>query len=257
MTHPSMPQDDRDARIAALEAELAALRSEMQDFTYTVSHDLRASLRHVLSYATLVQEDAGPQLSEEVQGFLVTISESARHMGAQMDALLDLSRVGTAPLQLQVVELAPLLDAVRDELLPVIGTRNIQWTLAPEWPSVRADPALLHQALLQVLGNAVKFTAQRPLAQIHLTVHTDLAAGTVRMTVQDNGVGFNPALQSRLFHAFQRLHSAKQFAGLGMGLALARKSLRRMGGDITAEGVLDGGCTVTLRLPLAQGADPT
>ena len=254
MDSPCEPQDDRDARIAALEAEVAALRAEMQDFTYTVSHDLRASLRHVLSYASLVQEDAGPQLSEEVQGFLATISDSARHMGAQMDGLLELSRIGTAPLQLQAVALAPLLDAVRDELLPVMGTRQVQWAVDVEGQTAWADPKLLYQALLQVLGNAVKFTGQRPVAHIHLGVLTDQTTGRVHIAVRDNGVGFNPALQSRLFHAFQRLHSAQQFAGLGMGLALARKGLRRMEGDITAEGEVDGGCTVTLTLPVAPGS---
>lgn len=236
--------------MAALQAELTALRAEMQDFTYTVSHDLRASLRHILSYARLVEEDAGPQLSDEVRGFLSTISESARHMGAQMDALTELSRVGTVKLQLQTVDLAALVDDLRDELAPSVGARELEWKVDAQLPAVWADPAMLRQALLQVLANAVKFSAHRAIAQIHVSAHADHASGSVTLSVQDNGAGFNPALQSRLFHAFQRLHSAKQFPGMGMGLALARKAVRRMGGDMEAQGAPDAGCTICLRLGL-------
>lgn len=241
-------------RIAALEAELAALRAEMQDFSYTVSHDLRASLRHILSYAQLVQEDAAPLLPAETLGFVQTIADSARHMGLLMDGLMELSRLGTVVLQTSPVPLQPLLQELVAGFEAVPGA-PIAWQLAEDLPVVLADPALLRSALLCVLDNAVKFTAHNPPAsprRIAVSVQTDAqASGWVTLQVQDNGAGFNPALQAKLFHPFQRLHAAKQFPGIGMGLALTRKMLQRMGGTVRAEGVPNGGCTLTLCLQCA------
>jgi signal transduction histidine kinase len=247
-------------RITALQAELAAVRAELQALTATVSHDLRAPLRHITSYVQLVQEDAGPLLTSEVQGFLTTISDSARQLGAQLDGLLALSRVGTAVLQLEPVELAPLVHEVVEELTAQAArqspARTVQWQVADALPTVQADPALLRQVLGHVLGNALKFTAPRetaviaiaPVARFH---SADAASGLAAVQVQDNGVGYNPAMQSALFKVFGRLHSAQQFPGLGMGLALTAKALQRMGGTVAAQGVVDGGCCVTLALPLA------
>jgi signal transduction histidine kinase len=249
-------------RIAALEAELAALRAEMHDFTYTVSHDLRASLRHILSYAQLVQEDAGPLLPAETLGFLHTISDSARHMGMLMDGLMELSRLGTVALQIEPLPLQPLLAQLVAEFGPgqTSGTA-IAWQLADNFPVVMADPTLLRAALHALLDNAVKFTAHKAQRRIALSVvataqdaDASAADGWATLHIQDNGAGFNPTLQDKLFHPFARLHTVKQFPGIGMGLALTRKRLQRMGGTIDAEGVADGGCTVTVRLPRALTA---
>ncbi|NVO04910.1 MAG: two-component sensor histidine kinase [Rhodoferax sp.] len=240
-------------RIAQLEAELAGLRAEMQDFSYTVSHDLRASLRHILSYAQLVQEDAAELLPEETRGFLNTISDSARHMGVLMDGLMELSRLGTVVLQTGPVPLQPLVQDVMAELAQKYPQRAIAWQLAPDLPKVQADATLLRAALLYVLDNAVKFTAQRPEAQIALSA-LPAAHGLVTLAVQDNGAGFNPALQSKLFHPFQRLHTTKQFPGIGMGLALTRKMLERMGGSVRAEGAVDAGCRIHLAVPAVPQA---
>ena len=253
---------DRDTqRIAALEAELVRLRTEMQDFSYTVSHDLRASLRHILSYAQLVQEDAGPLLPEETQGFLHTIADSARHMGVLMDGLMELSKLGTAGLHIAPLPLLPLVRDVASELQLHYPQRQIEWQLPGELPSVLADTNLLRRALLAVLDNAVKFTAHRSNAQISILAEAASAGEaanvdypenkTIRLSVQDNGAGFNPALGSKLFHPFGRLHTSKQFAGIGMGLALTRKIVERLHGNVQATGVVDGGCTVTITLPAA------
>jgi two-component system, OmpR family, sensor kinase len=238
-----------DERVAKLEAELAAARREMQDFTYTVSHDLRAPLRHIVSYAQLVQEDAGPQLSAEVQGFLGTITDSANHMGAMLDALLELSRVGTAPVQLGPVVLQDVLQGVVGGLRAQQAPREVCWSVAPDAPVVQADAALLRLALEQVLGNALKFT--RPQPQAEIAVSFKRLDGAVLLTVQDNGVGFNPAQAAKLFQPFVRLHSTRQFEGLGMGLALTRKAMQRMGGDAAISAGPDAGCCVTLTLPAA------
>jgi two-component system OmpR family sensor kinase len=239
-----------EQRIAQLEDELASLRGEMQDFTYTVSHDLRASLRHILSYAHLVQEDAGPQLTSEVQGFLATITDSARHMGVLMDGLMELSRTGTVPMNIGPVSLQALVAEVVVSLREGQGSRSIAWDIAQDLPIVSGDAALLRQALHQVLGNALKFT--QPVEQVCISVGVAAQdAHTVTIALSDNGAGFNPALQSKLFHPFQRLHSTKQFPGIGMGLALVRKIVQRHGGQVKAAGAVDAGCTVTLSLPKA------
>ena len=241
--------DTASQRVTQLEAELTAARRAMQDFTYTVSHDLRAPLRHIAAYAQLVQEDAGPQLSAEVQGFLGTITDSARHMGTMLDALLELSRVGTVAVQLGPVALQEVLQGVVDGMGAQQAQREVRWRIAPDAPVVQADAALLRLALEQVLGNALKFTRGRALAEI--AVSAELLDGAVRLTVQDNGAGFNPEQSEKLFQPFVRLHSTRQFEGLGMGLALTRKALQRMGGDVAISAGLDAGCSVTLTLPAA------
>ena len=238
-----------EQRIAQLEAELAAQRSEMQDFTYTVSHDLRASLRHIISYAHLVQEDAGPQLSAEVQGFLNTITDSAQHMGLLMDGLMELSRLGTVPLN---VEPTPLQDAVsqaRDALTAHYPQRTLEWRVDSQLPWVLADANLLAVALRQVLDNAIKFSANRPIAVLEVAVQRD--ESWVHLEIRDNGAGYNPAMQQRLFHPFQRLHTVRQFPGIGMGLALTRKIMQRLGGSVSAQAQVEQGCCVRLSLPAA------
>lgn len=262
---------DPQARIAQLEAELATLRREMQDFTGTVSHDLRAPLRHIVSYAALVQEDAGPQLSPEVRGFLDTITDSAQHLGRMLDGLLALSRIGTAPLQLQCVPLAPLLQALIDELSARWVQQHpmrapIVWEVtgvdAAASPGVLADPALLRLALGQLLDNAVKFSAPRDTVVVAVRAAVEAEASShhphpgLRLTVRDHGVGFSPAQQARLFQAFGRLHGAQQFAGLGLGLAMARKALERCQASVALAGVPDAGCTATVWLPVGPCQEP-
>jgi len=235
--------------IAALQAELAALRAEMQEFAGTVSHDLRAPLRHITSYAQLVQEDAGEQLDPEVQGFLSTIVDSARHMGALLDGLSQLSRVGVHPVYLESVALQDLVQTICDRLASQYPQRVLRWDIASDLPVVRSDAQLLGQALEQVLGNAVKFTAERTPGVIRVDCVRDGADGSTLLQIQDNGAGYNPAQQAKLFKVFGRLHSAQQFAGVGMGLVLACKLLQRVGAHIAIEGAVDAGCTVCIGFP--------
>ena len=238
-----------EEQIQQLQAELAALRREMQDFTATVSHDLRAPLRHITSFAQLVQEDAGPQLSAEVQGFLATITGSAQQMARMLDALLEWSHIGAQSLQTAPVQLAAALEPCRAALQLRYATRTIEWRVAEGLPSVLADPLLLQMVLRAVLDNALKFSAGRAIAVVEIGAES--AGGQVTLTVKDNGAGFSPAAQSKLFQPYSRLHSARDFPGLGMGLACAHKAVQRMGGDLALEGQIDQGCTVRLRLPAA------
>ncbi len=233
---------------AALQAELAAVRAEMQHFSYAVSHDLRAPLRHILSYAQLVQEDAGPQLSAEVQEFLTTITDSARHMGVLLDGLAALSRVGSMPLDVGPVSLQELVQSQCQALAAQHPQRSVDWRIASDLPRVQADAALLRQALAQVLGNALKFTEPREHAVVEVSMAPVNIAGFADLEVRDNGVGYNSAMQAQLFTVFGRLHSSKQFDGIGMGLVLTRKALERWGGSVSIQGAVDGGCTVRLRL---------
>jgi two-component system, OmpR family, sensor kinase len=239
-----------DARIAQLEAELAALRQEMQDFTYVVSHDLRAPLRHIVSFAQLVQEDAGPQLSSEVKSFLDTITDSAQKLAQMLNALLALSRAGTVPLQPAKVPLQALVNELSSALMAAHPSRTMEWRISADLPEVHADPHLLRQALQQVLDNAVKFTAGSDGATIQVSAtHNE---NGVTLEVRDSGVGFNPGSQSKLFQPFSRLHSAKEFAGLGMGLALAHKCMDRLGGTLSVDAAVGQGCVVRMGLRAAK-----
>lgn len=256
-----MADTDLLQRIAELEAQLqaqhAAAQHEMQQLTYTVSHDLRAPLRHIVAYAQLVQEDAGDQLSTDVQGFLATITDSAKHMSVMLDALMELSRVGTTPVQIGVVLLHEVLQDARQVVESGLRQRQpqreVRWTVtadALQAIAVQADAALLRLALEQVLGNACKFA--HPGERCDIVVSTVLGDGVVHLTVQDKGVGFNPAQADKLFQPFARLHTSRQFEGLGMGLAKTRKALGRMGGAVAISANPDAGCCVTLSLPVAQ-----
>ena len=238
------------ARIEQLERELAAARREMQDFACAVSHDLRAPLRHIVSFAQLVEEDAGHVLSDEVRGFLGTVTGSAQRMGQMLDALLELSRVGTVPLAPQPLELAPAVQWARESVSATAAVA-VQWRVAADLPSVYADQALMHKALEQVLANACKFSRGAPLPRVE--VEAQVVQDGVHLRVRDNGVGFAPGLGAKLGQPFVRLHSTQQFEGMGMGLAIARKALNRMGGCLSLDAQPAQGCCVTLHLPLSAG----
>lgn len=239
-------------RIARLELDLAAQRDAMQDFGYTVSHDLRASLRHISSYTQLVQEEAGPHLSADAQGFLNIVADAARHLGVQLDALMELARVGTAVMECQSVPLGALLEQACAAVMAGYPGRTVHWQIAQTLPIVLADPTLLALAVRQVVDNAVKFTAQAPTPTVRIGVYQDATQGLVHLTIADNGAGFNQELQNKLFRPFSRLHTVKQFPGLGIGLALTAKALQRMGGLVQAQGQTGAGCTVTLTIPAAH-----
>ena len=230
------------AEIEALRNALSAARAELQDFTYTVSHDLRADLRHILAFAEIVQEDAGPQLDAEARAHLATITGAARHMGALMDGLMAYSRLGSVDLRPGAVPIRPVVMEICAALQAQHPQRVLEWRVADDLPTVQADAALLRQALEHVLGNAVKFTAARDVAVI------SVAQDGTAVIVRDNGVGFNPAAQGKLFHVFGRLHSQREFDGIGMGLALTHKIIQRHGGTVSAQGELDGGCCVRIAL---------
>ena len=243
------------AEIAQLQRELAQNRLALEDFTYSVSHDLRASLRHVASYLKIVREDLGEGVDASILAHLNTAGGAAAHMVQLMDGLLELSSVGRAEMQLSGVDLARLIADVRHQLEHGTEQRAMQWKIAADLPRIHGDMALLGQMLAQLLGNAIKFTRDCPVASIDIS-WTALGDGFCELHIRDNGVGFDARFQDRLFRVFQRLHSPKQFEGIGIGLALARCVVERHGGSIRAESSVGVGCRISLTLPVAGAGAP-
>jgi len=245
----SQPQDLLQEN-ERLQHELGLARAELQDFTYSVSHDLRASLRHVNAYVQIIKEDLADQNHQSLTSHLDTVSQAAKQMGKQIDGLMELSRLTQLELQLSTVDVGLLVQDAQVTLMQALGERKVEWQLAPDFPPLQCDAALLHQVLTHLLSNALKFTGTRDVAQIKVAWRMS-DTGQCIVTVTDNGVGFNPQYTAKLFHAFQRLHGVREFEGLGMGLALTRKIVERHGGTVSATGVVDVGCSVSLSLPLA------
>ena len=253
MTEPAAPEagpQDLAQRCDQLARELAQARAELHDFTYSVSHDLRASLRHVTAFTQLAQEELEGQPDNPALGHLSRVTQAARQMGRQIDGLMELSRLSRVELQWGAVDVGEIVQGLRQDLAQATAGRSIEWHLPTDWPLVRADATLLRQALGHLLSNAIKFSAGRSPAKISVQWQS-AAPGQCTLVVSDNGVGYNPQYQGKLFQAFQRLHSPREFEGLGMGLAQVRTIAERLGGTVTAEGRVDEGCSVSFTLTLA------
>lgn len=240
---------DPTQRIAQLERELAQARLALEDFTYSVSHDLRASLRHVNAYLRIAREDLGDALDPEIASHLDTAAGAGARMGLLMDGLMELSRVGRAALEPGEVDMTRLLDDIRHQLPARAEGDEVQWHVAPDLPLVHGDIALLNQMMTCLLDNAIKFSRNNPQPRIDISWE-GLDNGFCDIHVQDNGVGFDPRMQDRLFRVFQSLHSARDFDGIGIGLALARRVVECHGGQIRAQGEPGKGCRISLSLPL-------
>jgi PAS domain S-box-containing protein len=240
-----------EQRVVERTAQLEAANREMEAFSYSVSHDLRAPLRHVLGFIELLQKDAGPSLSKESLEHLTTISQSAKRMGTLIDDLLAFSRVGQSTMQKTQCNLNQLLREVLGEFKAETKDRNIVWEIHP-LPEVQADCELLRLVLVNLISNALKFTGNRAEAKIEI----GLASGEKNETVifiRDNGAGFDPEYAGKLFGVFQRLHSRDEFEGTGIGLANVQRIIQRHGGRVWAEGVVDGGATFYFSLPKQNG----
>lgn len=248
--HTGLSLDPGLRQVAQLQTELAQARAELEDFTYSVSHDLRASLRHVTSYVQIIQEDLEESINADISEHLMTVNQAARQMGRQIDGLMTLSRLTAVDLQWAELDMTSLVREVMDELAPALNGRVMEWQLAPDFPPLWGDATLVREALTHLLGNACKFTATQPQSCVSVTWQRQ-PDGRCAVTVGDNGAGFNPNYKPKLFRAFQRLHSAREFEGLGMGLALTRKIVERHGGTAWADGGINAGCRVSFTLPLA------
>jgi len=223
---------------------LARSNRELEAFSYTISHDLRAPLRHIDGYARMLQEDAGEQLDADMRRYLDTISESSRRMGMLIDDLLAYARLGRKPLECVRVDMQALTGQVVHELA---GARAARIDIAP-MPDAHADPVLLRQAWVNLLSNAVKYSAPRG-ADARIDIDGEAADGCVRYRIRDNGVGFDMRYADKLFGVFQRLHTQDQFEGTGVGLAIVRQVVERHGGRIWADAAPGEGATFFVELP--------
>jgi PAS domain S-box-containing protein len=230
-----------EQRVVERTAQLDAANKELEAFSYSVSHDLRAPLRHVQGYVEMLEREAGGKLSESGRRYMQTIADASREMGVLIDDLLAFSRMGRAQMAETAVSLSGLVQESIQSLEMATRGRNIVWTL-PQLPAVQGDPAMLRLALTNLLSNALKFTRPRDPAQIEIgSSGTD--DGRIILFVCDNGVGFDPQYGHKLFGVFQRLHRADEFEGTGIGLANVRRIIARHGGRTWAEGAVGKGAT--------------
>jgi light-regulated signal transduction histidine kinase (bacteriophytochrome) len=239
-----------EQRVHERTAQLEVAVKELEAFSYSVSHDLRAPLRHVAGFVELLRQDADDNLSEKSRHYLATITRSAKRMGDLIDDLLDFSRVGRAEVRKSEVDLNELVGDILAELQVEFGDRNIEWKIG-QLPGMHADRALLRLVLVNLISNAVKFTGTRaaPVIEIGgIPCREDESAVFIR----DNGVGFDSKYIGKLFGVFQRLHRADEFEGTGIGLANVQSIVHRHGGRVWAEGTVDGGATFHFSIPRNQ-----
>jgi len=240
-----------EQRVLERTAQLEAANQELEAFSYSVSHDLRAPLRHIAAYVEILESDAADQLDQNSRQHLQTIASSAAHLGQLIDALLAFSRMGRGEMRRQKVSLATLVKEARRELRHDSAGRDIHWRIGA-LPEVEGDPLMLRQVFVNLLSNALKYTRPRSQAQIEIGMQDSDKEAVV--FVRDNGVGFDPAYGNKLFGVFQRLHSASEFEGTGIGLANVRRIIHRHDGRTWAEGTVDGGATFYFSLPkLSKG----
>ncbi len=239
-----------EARVVDRTAALAAANKELESFSFSISHDLRAPLRQINGFAAMLQDAAGAQLDGEGLRMLAQITGAAQRMDELIRALLEFSRSGRAELVMAAVPLGRLLDETLTILAADLKGRDIEWRRA-ELPRVWGDAMLLRQVLVNLVSNAIKYTGKTARAVIEIGTGAG-AAGEALIFVRDNGVGFDPRYASRLFGVFQRLHRAEDFEGTGIGLANAQRIVTRHGGRIWAESAPGEGATFYVALPLAM-----
>ncbi|MCS4235706.1 sensor histidine kinase [Stenotrophomonas rhizophila] len=240
--------------------QVSEVNRELEAFSYSVSHDLRAPLRHIGGFSDKLARHLGDQADEKSLHYLGVISNSARRMAALIDDLLVYSRLGRAAMRMQAVDMQSLVADTRAMLMANLQSeaeetgvhRQVEWTVAP-LPILVSDENMMRQVWLNLLGNALKYSSNRDPARIEVEYQQQPDGGHL-FTVRDNGAGFDMAYAGKLFGVFQRLHKASDYPGTGIGLASVRRVLTRHGGRIWAESAVDAGATFHFLLPPALDA---
>jgi signal transduction histidine kinase len=244
--------EELEERVARRTAEIEASNKELEAFSYSVSHDLRAPLRHIASFANLLREHAAASIDETGANYLRRIVEAANSMSRLIDGLLIFSRLGRMEMSVDPVNLNQLAEEALQELQSEIEGREIVWRIG-ELPAVEGHRETLRAALVNLLSNAIKFTRGRSPAQIEVGCRQG-REGEAVCFVRDNGVGFDMRYAGKLFGVFQRLHRARDFEGTGIGLANVQRIISRHGGRVWAEGEVERGATFFFSLPLRAAA---
>jgi PAS domain S-box-containing protein len=242
-----------EARVAQRTLELQAANRELESFTYSVSHDLRAPLRHIAGFSRILVEDFASELSPQARKHLSRIEDGTRRMGQLVDELLNLARVGRHALKLQPTDVKAVVEDVISLLQPETEGRKIAWTIAA-LPQAHCDPVLVRQIFQNLIANALKFTRPRECAVIALESWRE--EEKLVFAVRDNGVGFDMKYADKLFGVFQRLHRVEDFEGTGIGLATVHRIVQKHGGRIWAESQIGQGTTFFFTLDAAASVSP-
>jgi PAS domain S-box-containing protein len=244
--------EELEARVEQRTEELEASNLELEAFTYSVSHDLRAPLRHIGGFSRILLEDFGPKMEPEALNHLHRIEDGTRRMGLLVDELLNLARVGRHALKLEATPLNPIIDEVLSMLQPEVNGRVVEWRIA-ELPAAMCDAILIKQVFQNLIANALKFTRPREHAVIEIGHRQENEQ--ILFFIRDNGVGFSMKYQDKLFGVFQRLHHAEDFEGTGIGLATVKRIVHKHGGRVWANSELDKGATFYFTLGVAKRAE--
>jgi light-regulated signal transduction histidine kinase (bacteriophytochrome) len=229
-----------EQRVTQRTRELEDSNKDLESFIYSISHDLRAPLRNMAGFASIIADEYSSQVPTEVQGFVSRILAGNEKMLRLVDDLLRFSRLGRKPLEVAEIDLNELLDEAIADLSAEIAGRDIQWQRSP-LPIAECDRGLMHQVFVNLLSNALKYTGPRHPAVIKIS--SEMRAGERVIAIKDNGVGFDMRYVDKLFGVFQRLHVPSEFEGNGVGLATVARILHRHGGRAYAEGRVGEGAT--------------
>lgn len=235
-------------------AELEVANKELESFSYSVSHDLRAPLRAINSYSSILVEDYAAQIPPGAQQLLAKVTDNAHRMGQLIEHLLHFSQLGRQVISKQVVDVSQMVAEILEDLHKEAAGRSIDLRVS-DLPDVIGDAVLLRQVFVNLLSNAFKFTRHKGTAKIRVGYRRE--GPEVVYFVRDNGAGFDMQFAGKLFGVFQRLHNASEFEGTGIGLSLAQRIIQRHGGEIWAEAEVGKGATFHFRLPTVPPEDPS
>jgi light-regulated signal transduction histidine kinase (bacteriophytochrome) len=242
-----------ERRVVERTGQLDAANKELEAFSYSVAHDLRAPLRHINGFSRILEDEYGPALDATAQHYLKLVRDGARNMGKLVDDLLKMGRLGRQELVCRPTELNSLVESALLDLQPECEGRQIDWRIAP-LPSVQCDPGLMKQVFANLLSNAVKYTRNREKAVVE--VGQVMSDGAPAVFIRDNGAGFDQRYAHKLFGVFQRLHHADEFEGTGVGLATVQRIVHKHGGRIWAEAEVDKGATFFFALVADSQVQP-